>query len=706
MKAKKLLSGVLAFIMLAGTCSIPAFADDEPENSTTSNVYAATLHDNRSENAIADEDLCSDYSVSVTEPVGEDTVTEVKISAKNLKQHTNGNGTEGYWVGFALTAPEGAAKMKYAFSADENLTIGEDVCDLEANVHGEESGIAFYADAAAAAPKTFALVQWYAEDGHELTSVLKYSMDLSGVSLAKADNIFTAPLQDSDAPDTVLYDADSYSVDFTAPENGVTRVAVSAKNLKQHTNGNGTEGYWVGFALTAPEGAAKMKYAFSADENLTIGEDVCDLEANVHGEESGIAFYADASLADAKTFALVQWLDGNGDALTSVLKYSMDLSGVSLDGLPYIGADSVKKANIVDQTNTAAAPFTSNSVTAAVGEDSSVTVAVKTTGLKSHTNGEGTKGYWTGFAVTAPEGAAKMKYAFSADGKAALSAPIDLEESVFEASNGIAFFVNMNASATRTYYASVQWFDENGLAMSNITKFIVDMSGVRRYSTSGGHGGGSSSSKNNASDSKKDEDVKKPEDEKKDEQTPASDGWANPFGDVKKDSWFYEVVKKAYTSGLMKGMSEDGFAPNAALTRGMFVTVLYRMAGEPETAAQNFSDVAAGQYYEKAIAWASANGIVNGISDTEFAPESNVTREQMAAMIYRYAKFKNADLTAQGSLDYSDAASVSEYAKDAVLWDRTAGIMMGNADGSFAANANATRAEAAAVFVRALEKLK
>ena len=110
-------------------------------------------------------------------------------------------------------------------------------------------------------------------------------------------------------------------------------------------------------------------------------------------------------------------------------------------------------------------------------------------------------------------------------------------------------------------------------------------------------------------------------------------GQENPFTDVKYDDWFYDSVKYAYENDLMKGISDTEFAPSSDITRAMFVTVIYRMEKEPQTESCVFTDVERGSYYEKAVAWANANGIVSGISQECFAPNEPITREQMAAMM-------------------------------------------------------------------------
>ncbi len=179
-----------------------------------------------------------------------------------------------------------------------------------------------------------------------------------------------------------------------------------------------------------------------------------------------------------------------------------------------------------------------------------------------------------------------------------------------------------------------------------------------------------------------------------------------PFEDVGADDWFCDDVRYVYENGLMNGTEETRFSPYLSTTRGMIVTVLYRMEGAPDTtAACPFADVPAGTYYEKAIAWAAANGIVNGYSATTFGPEDPITREQMAAILYRYASYKGIDVSAAADLSaYGDASSVSAYARPAMGWVCGAGIVQGS-DGLLLPAAHATRAQIAAILHRYCEKL-
>ena len=182
--------------------------------------------------------------------------------------------------------------------------------------------------------------------------------------------------------------------------------------------------------------------------------------------------------------------------------------------------------------------------------------------------------------------------------------------------------------------------------------------------------------------------------------------WKNPFTDVKENDWFYDSVKYAYENDLMKGISNTEFAPDSEVTRAMFVTVIYRMENEPQTGKYAFTDVESGSYYESAVAWANENGIVSGISEDCFAPNEPITREQMAAIIYRYAAFKGYDITTSSNTSYTDNDNISDYAKDAVIWAAEKSVMTGNTDGSFSPKSNTTRAQAASVFMRMVENLK
>ena len=152
------------------------------------------------------------------------------------------------------------------------------------------------------------------------------------------------------------------------------------------------------------------------------------------------------------------------------------------------------------------------------------------------------------------------------------------------------------------------------------------------------------------------------------------------------------------------------FAPNSETTRAQLVTILYRLAGEPEPGGDSgFSDVAAGTWYTDAVAWAAQNGIVNGVSDTQFAPGDDITREQLATMLYSYAKLKGLDTTQGGMAvrEFNDYDSISGWAGQSMTWAVNAGILSGRGNNTLAPTAGATRAEMAVMlqqFVKLMEK--
>ncbi len=179
-----------------------------------------------------------------------------------------------------------------------------------------------------------------------------------------------------------------------------------------------------------------------------------------------------------------------------------------------------------------------------------------------------------------------------------------------------------------------------------------------------------------------------------------------PFTDLTQD-WYMDSIRYVYEHELMYGTTDTTFAPDDALTRGMFVTMLYRMEGKPEvTGSTSFTDVPAGAYYADAVAWASANGVVYGTSETAFSPEGKITREQMAAMMRRYASFKKLDTSAKADLGtFADASAVSAWATGDMQWAVASELLYGNNHNQLQPTANATRAQAAAILQRFATKI-
>lgn len=523
-------------------------------------------------------------------------------------------------------------------------------------------------------------------------------------------------------------------------------VAISAKNLKKHTNANSTEGHWIGIALVAPNGAQKMKYAFAASKaELSLGQ-AGALETNVTDKnESGIAFYVDAGSKTPKTWAQVQWL-GENDAVLRNTVYHMDLSGVTLF-MAENSAPTVTPAKLHDTANVYADDqlYTAGSYDAKLtsqGAGGVYNVAITANQLREHTNGQDKKGYWVGFELIAPANATKFKYASGTE--IADDAKLNDVETLPENRQGVAFYLNAQNKDTRTI--TVQWVAE-GEEATTMT-FSVDLSGVAYYQApshggSGSSGGSASTTytltfetNGGSAISKVTKNkgttidlaqyaptksgatfegwyadkglTKKITSVKLDANTTVYAKWTEapvsglPFGDVKSADWFYNDVKYVYEKGMMSGTAADVFAPNATTTRAMIVTILYRLEGSPAvTGTSAFVDVPAGQWYTDAVNWAAANQIVKGTSATTFAPNDSITREQMAAILYRYAQYKGYDVTKKADLSgYSDNGQVSAYAKDALAWANAAKLINGVTNTTLAPQGNATRAQVSAILHR------
>lgn len=575
----------------------------------TGTVYPARLAD-QSETPITDLYDKDSYNVKATQATEAETgdyYTEVAVSAANLKKHTNGDTTktQGHWIGIALVAPEGATQVKYDFAASKaDLTLGQTGA-LEKNVatvgEAEKDGIAFYVDAGSKTLKTWAQVQWLGENDAVLSNTV-YHMDLSGVTLAMDkdtmptirpaklhDNAETNAYKDED-----LYTAGSYNAQITSQgAGGVYNVAITAQQLRKHTNAKKDKDYWVGFDLEAPEGVTKFKYAFDATISETAKEENVE---TLPGNKTGVAFYFKDKTAKTVT---VQWVAEGDDATTyEPITFSVDLSGVAYYQAPSHG-----------------------------GSGSSGGSASTTYTLTFETNG--------GSAISK---VTKNK-----------GTSIDLAQ----------------YAPTKSGATFEGWYADKGL-----TKKITSV--------------------------------------KLDANTTVYAKWTEapvsglPFKDVKTTDWFYNDVKYVYEKGMMAGTAADVFAPNATTTRAMIVTILYRLEGSPAvTGTSAFVDVPAGQWYTDAVNWAAANQIVKGTSATTFAPNDSITREQMAAILYRYAQYKGYDVTKKADLSgYSDNGQVSAYAKDALAWANAAKLINGVTNTTLAPQGNATRAQVSAILHR------
>ncbi len=174
-----------------------------------------------------------------------------------------------------------------------------------------------------------------------------------------------------------------------------------------------------------------------------------------------------------------------------------------------------------------------------------------------------------------------------------------------------------------------------------------------------------------------------------------------PFADVPSGSWYEAAVRYVYNKGMMVGTSQTAFSPERATSRAMVVTILWRLAGSPSSTGAGYVDVADGQWYAQAVRWAGEKGIVNGVGGGAFAPDAPITREQMAAILYRYARYQGYAVDGSGDLSaFADAASVSPYAVEAMTWANAAGLITGMDERTLAPQGSATRAQTATILQR------
>ncbi|MBQ4528361.1 MAG: S-layer homology domain-containing protein [Clostridia bacterium] len=178
------------------------------------------------------------------------------------------------------------------------------------------------------------------------------------------------------------------------------------------------------------------------------------------------------------------------------------------------------------------------------------------------------------------------------------------------------------------------------------------------------------------------------------------------YADVPLSSWYFDAVKYAVDKGVMSGVSDTNFAPDTVLTRAMFVTMLYRMEKEPSTTKVNYKDVPKGSWFENAISWASKKGLVNGVTDKEFAPNAEITREQLMTILYRYAKYKKKGVSANelNVKAFIDNVDISPYSVDAMNWAIENGLISGTGGKYLTPFGAATRAQAAVILQRFCEK--
>ena len=655
----------------------------ENEFDVDATIAAAPISDN---DIPANTELCTEGSYSATLDTDKKTI---KIAADKLHAHKNrdGEGVRGAWVGVEFTdVPDDAAYAKFAF--EPGYWWGREVIDIPGELR-------FYVNAYDNSDTKDTLwIQYFGSDDKALTNIKRYTIDTSAVTLyygtkdGKPADVKigkeVAPAThwewDSDKGEYVVTDrVVSYGNSTVAEKNG--KITLGADQLFIHTNQVGESGAWIGFSTTV-EDAAFIRYAFCDSDEYYIswdeaGKDECENE--IDGTEY---FYVKANNYYYKDSLKVQFFNAEGEALTDIVEYDINVEAV-------------------DYSNVENFPVLS-SVIVLTGADADKYELVYN-GEENIANNQ--------FVDTK----SSLKYVY-ADVEIYGKGTVTNKDKVWvrdtDYSNGIK--TNKLTAKADDGYEFISWYNAIESEKATIT---VDQDKCYRLvavfeekttgsnpSRPSGNGGGGLQAGGDKSNAGADDLGQKDEDKTEGTIVPSAPSF---FVDVPAGAWYYSVVKEAYDKGLMNGVSATTFAPSQSLTRGMFVTILYRLAGSPEvTAASSFADVPANQYYADAVAWASANSIVNGVSADKFAPNNNITREQMAAIIHRYAVANNIEATGNSEVTYSDSAKISEFAKAAVEWATNAGVLSGNSDGTFAPLRTATRAEAAAIFVRLLGLLK
>lgn len=271
----------------------------------------------------------------------------------------------------------------------------------------------------------------------------------------------------------------------------------------------------------------------------------------------------------------------------------------------------------------------------------------------------------------------------------------------------------LDGTPTGTYEIGIKSnHEEDDLFIINQTGEYIDNTALAGKVTigsdkpsGGGFGGGATD--DGKDDAVNDADKSQGEDdvvdaEEKTDGTLSQEKWVNPFSDVKEDDWFYTSVEYAVNKSLFNGISETQFAPSVTLTRAMLVTVLYRAEGEPEVSEKAlFTDVAEDAYYAKAVAWGQESGLVNGMTEKEFAPDNAITREQIGTIMFRYAVFKGmVAVTLEENLGFDDADEISPYAVSPLNWAVGRGLINGRTATTINPKDTATRAEAATILTR------
>ncbi len=475
--------------------------------------------------------------------------------------------------------------------------------------------------------------------------------------------------------------------------------------------------------FVVPDGVTAIsEYAFDECENLTgisIPDSLISIDSFAFGRCTNLShvYYA-GTQEDWKKITINNEYYGNDNLINATIHYNstgpekpdtIPVTGITLDKTALtmeVKTTEQIKATVLPADTTSTISWTSsNEKVAIVDNTGKVTALTKGTatitaaadGIKAECN----------VTVTADD---VYTITFDTDG-GTLAAGITNPDYVIK---GETYKM---PTATKSRYTLTAWAigdkdSENKVKANDVYTFTADTTvyAIWQYNGGGGgsHGGSSwpsGTTTTKPGTTEKPGDTNKPGTTIDNNKTVTAANVNNKFADVQNNAWYSEAIAYVYNKGMMNGTDAGKFEPDATTTRAMLVTMLFRLEGEPKAGAADFSDVASGQWFSEAIAWAAANGVVNGYKDGTFAPNDMITREQLAAVLYRFAQFKGYDVSVKGSLsNFSDSGSVSDWAQEAMQWAVGAGIINGD-NGALKPAGNATRAEVAMMLMRFCENV-
>lgn len=618
---------------------------------------------------LASDDYAKNYEVS-SEFVGNNKI-DVTITAKDVVRHINEatSPVYGYWLGFALEAPKDATGVSYEFGETKGTN-----CALEANVVGEGTkGLAVYVDAVN--PKSTAKVTWvYGNvDGNEIT----YNIDLSEVTLKSAEVLV----------EKAILKSETYATDYTVTgvENGnAIDVTITAKDVVKHANeaNPAVEGYWLGFALKAPEGATGVKYKFVGENEV-----ISPLEERVTTNgDKGLAVYVDA--ANPKKQIEVKWIYNGVDANIIVYNIAVNVTyTVTFNANGHGSAPATKQVPINEKVTKPTNPtasgytfggwFTESACTNAYDFNAPVTEKVElfakwTKQSSSSGGGGGGSADIKTYKITvtegkngsiSPDGTVKVEKGDNQKFKIKADKGYEIEDVIVDGKSvgAVESYTFKNVKAKHTIKATFKKIEE------------------------------------------KDEEVE--EEEKVEEKPQEKPNQSNKkYTDVKADAWYATPIEYVTRNNLMNGVGNDKFSPSNNGTRAMIVTILYNKEGKPSVIGNtSFKDVTKGAWYEGPIAWAKANNIANGYEDGTFGPSKSVTREQLAVMLYNYAQTKGTVTMGTAELKFDDNADIHAWAQEAMKWCVSNKIINGKGNNKLDPRGLATRAEIATIIMNFCE---